>query len=53
MLQYDGAATTKQCHSDPHSVMPFPLFSEIWELTEKGREWETDARRIHMGLNMY
>lgn len=53
MLQSDGAAIIKQCRSDPSSVMPLPLVSEIWELTEKGREWETDARRIHMGLSMY
>lgn len=52
-LQSDGAVPIKHCRWDPCSVMPFPLVSEIWELTEKGREWETDARRIHMGLNMY
>lgn len=38
MLQSDGAAIIKQCRSDPCSVMPLPLVSEIWELAEKGKQ---------------
>lgn len=52
MVQTGWDATIKSCLPDPFFVMPFPLASKSWEPTEK-REWETDARRIHVGLNRW
>lgn len=51
VVQTGWGAAIKRCFRDPFSVMPFSLLN--WEPTEKGREWNTDARRINVGLNRW